>query len=272
MGIKTEWLRYGKGGLYSGFAAWPEVTPAEPLPAVIVFQEAWGVDAHIQDVTGRVARAGYFAFAPDLFAKDGARPPALTEQRMVALQAFMNTLPPTAWGNPQERDAALAKRPEAERTQLTESMTAMMGTVGGNQDDQLVASSQFLRAENAATKGQKVAATGFCMGGGRAVRLAALDSQLAGAAIFYGGPPPDDFIPKINCPVIGFYGSEDKGLTSGVPAFAEKMKQHGKQFMPTIYEGAKHAFSNDLRPAYHVGATRDSWVKLLTFLEQQLVG
>ena len=38
-----------------------------PFPAVIVFQEAFGVNAHIKDVAGRIANEGYIAIAPELF-------------------------------------------------------------------------------------------------------------------------------------------------------------------------------------------------------------
>jgi dienelactone hydrolase len=45
--------------------------PAEPRGAVIVVQEAFGVNGHIEDVTRRLADAGYYAIAPDLFHRSG---------------------------------------------------------------------------------------------------------------------------------------------------------------------------------------------------------
>src|SRR5437763_14242896 len=39
--------------------------------AIVVIQEAFGVNAHIQDVTRRAAAAGYHAVAPDLFHRSG---------------------------------------------------------------------------------------------------------------------------------------------------------------------------------------------------------
>ena len=43
--------------------------PAEEgkFPGMIVLQEAFGVNAHIRDVTERIAREGYVAIAPELF-------------------------------------------------------------------------------------------------------------------------------------------------------------------------------------------------------------
>ncbi|HEY9824618.1 MAG TPA: dienelactone hydrolase family protein, partial [Stenomitos sp.] len=39
----------------------------QPCPAVIVFQEIFGVNAHIRDVVERLARAGYVAIAPAMY-------------------------------------------------------------------------------------------------------------------------------------------------------------------------------------------------------------
>src|SRR5580658_11314739 len=36
-------------------------------PGLLVFQEAFGVNAHIRDVAGRFAREGFVAIAPELF-------------------------------------------------------------------------------------------------------------------------------------------------------------------------------------------------------------
>ena len=56
MTLKIESLPYGPDGKYTGLLAYPE-RAAKPLPAIIVIQEAWGVDEHIEDVTRRFALA-----------------------------------------------------------------------------------------------------------------------------------------------------------------------------------------------------------------------
>ncbi len=47
--------------------------PAEEgkFPGMLVFQEAFGVNAHIRDITERIAREGYVAIAPELFHRTG---------------------------------------------------------------------------------------------------------------------------------------------------------------------------------------------------------
>src|SRR4051794_26422706 len=45
--------------------------PANPVAAIVVIQEAFGVNAHIEDVTRRFAAAGYLAVAPHVFHRSG---------------------------------------------------------------------------------------------------------------------------------------------------------------------------------------------------------
>jgi carboxymethylenebutenolidase len=59
---------------YVGRACGIKACVAEPLasqspPAVIVVQEWWGLNEHIRDIARRLARAGYFAVAPDLYSR-----------------------------------------------------------------------------------------------------------------------------------------------------------------------------------------------------------
>src|SRR5262249_54273265 len=52
-------------------AVYEAVPDGEARGAVIVIQEAFGVNAHIEDVTRRFAAAGYHAVAPALFHRAG---------------------------------------------------------------------------------------------------------------------------------------------------------------------------------------------------------
>ena len=62
----TNYVTYpSNGGETTGFLAEPEL--GEPYMGVVVIQEWWGLNAHIQDVTTRVAGAGAVALAPDLY-------------------------------------------------------------------------------------------------------------------------------------------------------------------------------------------------------------
>jgi carboxymethylenebutenolidase len=54
-------------------------------PATIILQEWWGVDDHIRSVCDRLAAAGFFALAPDLYRGQTTTQPSEAEQKMMAL-------------------------------------------------------------------------------------------------------------------------------------------------------------------------------------------
>jgi carboxymethylenebutenolidase len=272
MAFKTEWVRLGAKRQDPALCAWPERAGA-PVPGVIVIQEAWGVDPHIEDVTLRFARAGYVALSPDLFAEGGERPAAFAKPRMEALKDFVNTLPPAAWADPKLRDEALAKLPEPRRAEVGESFGALMAMFGRGLDGhvpRLLDCAEYLRKEHPLSKGAKVGAVGFCMGGGLSVRLACADPKLGAAVIFYGTAPGADDLARIACPVMGFYGGADARVNAGIPDLVAAMQKHGKRFEHHVYEGAQHAFFNETRPAYDARASRDAFARTLEFFRKEL--
>ena len=258
---------------FSGYLARPERATG-PLPGLLVIQEAWGVDAHIEDVTRRFAAAGYLALAPDLFAVGGERPAPLARERMAELQAFMNQAPPAIFHDSAVREAALAQRPEPARTQLGESLAALTSFMAPARRASLLtiveAAGRFLREERAETGHAKLGVVGFCLGGTLSALLACRDPELGAAVIYYGNPPPNEEVPNIRCPVLGLFGANDQRIMAQVPAFSEAMQAAGKRFEGQVYEGAGHAFFNDGRPSYDVAAARASFVRTLAFLENAL--
>ncbi len=272
MAIATETILKADG--FSGYLARPERAHG-PLPGLLIIQEAWGVDAHIEDVTRRFAAAGYVALAPDLFAEQGKRPEPLSRERLAELQLFANESGANVFGDQQARAQALATRPESERARLSESldMLAAVGFSSARRDDHLAtlkAAASYLRGERSDTSGQKLGAIGFCLGGGLAALLACRDPQLGAAVVLYGSAPPPAEIPAIRCPVLGLYGGKDQRITGQVPTLVEAMAAAGKSFTHQIYPDAGHAFFNDGRPSYDAGAARDAFVRTLTFLRDTL--
>ncbi len=270
MSLKIEDIRYGQNNVYSAYAAYPALAKL-PLPAVVVIQEAWGLDEHIEDVTRRFARAGYVAFAPDVFARAGKRPEALTRERLAEVLEIVNTHGQKMF-DPEARKAALANEPKEKVDRLVESMTTLFGGLGKPEHvDPVLAATSFLRDSYAPSKGRKVGTIGFCMGGKLSAQAAVRDPRLACAAVFYGAPPDEEGVKKISCPVMTFVGKTDAHIMGAIPAFAEAMKKHGKSYEQTIYEHAGHGFFNDRRPSYDVDATRDSLAKVLSFFQANLV-
>jgi carboxymethylenebutenolidase len=269
--LRDEWVTFDSGGAaVRGYEAWPDHEP-QPLPAIVVIMEVWGVDGHIQDLVRRFATAGYLALAPELYSHGGRVPEPFTQNRIDAVKAFRDAVPPPVWDNASERDAAIAKLPEAQRAPLRETM-GMLFTPDRPWDryvGDLRAAVRYVR-NHSRNRGAPIGASGYCMGGALSARLACVEPSLAAAAIYYGAAPPADQIPGIRCPVIGFYGSDDPRITSGVPAFAEAMKAAGKAFEYHVYPGAPHAFFNDERRSFRLGASRDAWARTLAFFAGHL--
>ena len=270
--LKREWVRFGKAKELLGFCTWIEGA-APAVPGIVVIQEAWGVDPHIEDVALRFAKAGYVALAPDLFAENGMRPAALAHARMEALKEFINTLPPAAWGDPKLREEALAKLPEPRRSEVGESFTALFSVVMARVDAfvaPLVAAVEYLHAEHPLARGAKVGAVGYCLGGTLVPLLAAAAPDLGAAVIYYGSAPSPETIGRIACPVLGLYGALDTRVNAGIGAFAAAMQRHHKAFEHHIFEGAQHAFFNDTRPSYNAAASRDAFARTLEFFRRAL--
>ena len=58
-----------KDGEIPAYRAMPE--KGGPFPTVLVVQEIFGVHEHIKDVCRRFAKLGYFAIAPEMYARQG---------------------------------------------------------------------------------------------------------------------------------------------------------------------------------------------------------
>jgi len=247
-----------------------------PLPGIVLIQEIWGVDTHIQDVAGRLARAGYAVLAPALFSEGSGYPPALAAERIERAKRFLDTVPPQAWaGLPDatRRAELLAAQAGHEREDLEETLGAIFppdrtALLDGWARD-LVRAADWLR-RSPAVQGRRVGALGFCMGGALAARLATDDAALAAAVVFYGAPPAADAIGRIRCPLMGQYGAEDPRLVQQLPAFEQAMRAAGKQLELHVHPGAPHAFFNDTRRSYHVEAAREAWAEVLGFLARHL--
>jgi len=265
MRLQTEWSEFEAGGArLRGYLARP-APAADALPIAIVIQEVWGVDPHIRDIADRLASCGYLAFAPDLYSRDPR--PELAPERVEAAKAFLDTLPPGAWGDEQARTEALSRH--ADGAAIGETLGSLFaGVQRKGHVPVLEAAVAHARERDDTTAA--VVSIGFCMGGGLSAQLAASGADLAAAACFYGMPPTREQAQSISCPVLGIYGSEDERITSQVPAFVETMREFGKPFEHHVYNGAPHAFFNDTRPSYRVTAARDAWARALTLFAQNV--
>ncbi|HWC64586.1 MAG TPA: dienelactone hydrolase family protein, partial [Thermoanaerobaculia bacterium] len=212
-------------------------------PAVVVLQEAFGVDDHVRSVCRRFAREGYVALAPELYHREGAGR-TFGYEDFAAVRPTMATL--TNDGIAADLRAAIAA----------------------------------LRADPS-VDGSRIAAVGFCMGGFAAF-LAACRTDVAAAVCFYGGgivrerpgmkirpllPEAD----RIARPVLAFFGAEDASIPAAdVEAIGARLRELGKTFEIVTYPGAGHGFFNDERSSYRADAAVDAWQRTLDWLERRL--
>ncbi|HEY3999704.1 MAG TPA: alpha/beta family hydrolase, partial [Candidatus Xenobia bacterium] len=128
----------------------------------------------------------------------------------------------------------------------------------------------------------QIGVVGFCMGG-RLAFLTASAVDFKAAGVFYGGglvpgpgnpyPPPSglDVASRLKCPVISFWGGQDKHIPREHVRQLEEAADQGPYPLEVHwYEQADHGFCCDDRASYHADACRDAWAKLIAFLKTQL--
>lgn len=123
-------------------------------------------------------------------------------------------------------------------------------------------------------KKDRIGSIGWCMGGRLSAQLALAEPQLAACVIYYGSVPTDPAtLSKFKCPIIAFFGEDDKGPSPETArAFEAQMKKLGKDLSVTIYPGAGHGFANETGKGYNEAAAKDAWSKTVAFLAKHLKG
>ena len=208
--------------------------------AVVVLQEAYGVNDHIESVARRFGEAGYRAVAPHLFHRSGD--PALDYGDLEKVMSHMQAL--------------------SEQGLL----------------DDIDASLRYL--EEVGFGPARIGVVGFCMGGSVTFLAASKRKLGAAVTFYGGGvvegrfgmPPLLEMAPDLQTPWLGLFGEEDKGIpvdqVEAVRAAAQKAK------VPTevkLYPGAGHGFHCDARPdSYHEASAKDAWEMTLRWFERYL--
>jgi carboxymethylenebutenolidase len=209
-----------------------------PPAAVIVLQEAFGVNDHIQDVTRRVAAQGYLAVAPDLFHRSGVETVEYTD-----------------------RDTAMSLIGELPTEPIVTDVSAVVSHLTGVEK----------------IPAERTAIVGFCFGG-RAAFTAATSMPVAGTVVFYGpgiasGPYAVlDRVANIAGPVLMFVGDADPTIPSeDLAAIRTAAQRTGVDLRVVVFANAGHAFHCDARPAQYVDdAARKAWEDTTEFLAHTL--
>ena len=212
---------------------------AGPFPGMVVMQHQGGVDNFIQQITQRLAQAGYLAAAPDLYHRDGpdcqddivARRSRLSDRRII------NDVAATV--------ASLQCQNGADG--------ASLGVLGFCMGGRLA---YLMAATNPAFK---VAVAYYA---GNTFRAWGRDI-----------PSPFERTSNIHCPLQAHFGAED---TNPSPQDMEKLDTEltrcNKPHEFHSYLNAGHAFMDNTKESYRQHADQASWPKTLEFLRRHLKG
>jgi carboxymethylenebutenolidase len=211
-------------------------------PVVLVVQEVFGVNEHVQDICRRLARAGYYAIAPELYLRQGDAS-KYTLQQIPELVANI-----------------VSKVPQA---QVLADFDACV---------------DFVKASGEADA-SRLAITGFCWGGTVTWLYSARNPGVKAGVAWYGrlNAPPTELQPKrpldiaatLKAPVLGLYGGQDHGIPlADVESMRAALKDAGKASEIEVYAEAGHGFLADYRPGYNAAAAQDGWQKMLAWFKQ----
>jgi carboxymethylenebutenolidase len=227
--VSTQWI-----DLEPGFAGYLALPPAGRGPGLVLFQEIFGVNAHIRAVAEQYALDGFVVLAPDVFWRQAARVELGYE------------------GQDRERGIQLMRALDPAQT-MQDVATAV----------------RALRARPE-TAGRKVGAFGYCLGG-RLAYVAATTAGADAAAAFYGGGIQTqlDLAPGAKGPLLFHYAGQDDNIPmSAVQAVEQAFAGRPAEFH--VYQGAHHGFNCWARSAYDARSAALAHGRTLVFFAEQL--
>jgi carboxymethylenebutenolidase len=226
-----------EGGSIPGYRAMPDA--GGPFPTILVVQEIFGVHEHIKDICRRLAKAGYFAVAPALYAREG------DVAGMSDIKQIMQVV---------------AKVPERQVASDLDATAAWAKSTG--------------KADTL-----KLGIVGFCWGGRQVWLYAAHNPKLKAGVSWYGvlqrpkndmtPDNPIDLVQRINAPILGLYGGADPGIpVAQIDALRTAFKTAGKPCEIVVYPDTPHGFNADYRPSYRPQQAMDGWQRMLAWFKQ----
>jgi carboxymethylenebutenolidase len=211
-----------------------------PFPVVLVVQEIFGVHEHIKDICRRLAKLGYLAVAPELYARQGD---------VSKIDNFREII-----------SKVVSKVPDAQVLSDLDA-TVAWAKAGGKGDT------------------ARLGITGFCWGGRIVWLYAAHNPDLRAGVAWYGrlvGEPdelhpknPIDLVSSIRAPILGLYGGADQGIpVASVEKMRTALQEAGKTAEIIVYPDTPHAFFADYRPSYRKEQAADGWKRLLEWFRK----
>ncbi|MDV2984908.1 UNVERIFIED_CONTAM: dienelactone hydrolase family protein [Methylobacteriaceae bacterium AG10] len=216
--------------------------PAEggPFPTILVVQEIFGVHEHIKDVCRRLAKLGYFALAPELYARQG------DVSKLTNIQQIVSEV--------------VSKVPDA---QVMSDLDAAVA---------------YAKGTGKADTG-RLGITGFCWGGRITWLYAAHNPGVKAGVAWYGRlvgdssalmpKHPVDVAAELKAPVLGLYGGADQGIpVATIDQMKEACRAAAKTCDFVVFPDAPHAFHADYRPSYRAEPAQEGWKRLQDWFRQ----
>jgi len=153
-------------------------------------------------------------------------------------------------------------------------------------EDMEGATARFMEAmrilqEHPTTDEDKIAAIGYCFGGGVVLEMARRGLDLDGVVSFHGGLGTESPAQEgdIIADILVLHGGSDKFIPMNqVEAFKEEMEQAGADYEVVVYENATHSFTNpsadslserfELPIGYNREADENSWQRMQEFFDE----
>lgn len=229
-------------GPMPGYRAMPK--GEGPFPIVLVIEEIFGVHDYIKDICRRLAKVGYCAVAPELYARQGDLS-TMTDAKVI-IRDIISKTPDAQW--------------------IADLDAAASWAVSASHGDP-----------------SRIGTMGWCRGG-RGVWLYAAHRKDLKAGVAWYGPvggerteiqprTATDLAAELNAPLLCLYGGADTGIpVPAVEAARDKAKAAGKSVELVVYPDAPHGFHADYRPSYHEADAKDGWARALAFLKSHGVG
>jgi carboxymethylenebutenolidase len=216
------------------------VPDGEAAGAVIVIQEAFGVNDHIEDVTRRFAAVGYEAVAPHLFHRaGGGTAPYDDFSKVLPLYEHLDDD-----GILVDLDATIEHLCQAG---WSDGQIAIVGFCFGGRVTFLAALRRSLGA-----------AVGF-YGGGIVTQRRPQFPALAGEAA------------RLKTPWLGLFGDQDQTIPAeDVEQLRDAIRAAPVDTEVVRYSDAGHGFHCEARDAYHETAAKDAWARTLEWFERHL--
>jgi carboxymethylenebutenolidase len=165
-----------------------------------------------------------------------------------------------------------------ETTKPSEAQQKLMALNIEQAEQDMCGAADFL-ASREGMEGAGVGSVGFCLGGGlSAWALATCPKVVAAASYYYVLPHGKPDFSTLKGPVLGHFGTADEFVPVGAAKELEaEIRDAGGEATFHFYEGATHAFFNDLDRPERVGvydpeAAELSWQRTVSFLRTVLAG